>query len=413
MTKHTLIVGASHAGVTAAEALRRNGFDGAITLLSAEACPLPYHRPPLSKAYLSGEKSAQQIALRGATFYEDNAIILRHGLRAEGLDPRARTLTAGDEVIPYDDLILATGARPRLLPGSEQIRTGLHRLRDLADADALARRRDSASRLVIAGGGFIGLEVAATFVKRGVEVIVVEPQTSLLARALPAEVSAPLLALHRAAGVEIRLGTTLTRLIHSNGRLTGVELSDGTQIATDDLLVGIGSQARLELAPGAETRLGGFAVDSHGRTSLPHVWAIGDCATQDNRFAGGPARIESVQAATDQARATGAALAGKTDAPPAAEALPWFWSDQYDWKLQMAGFIQPGAEVVLRGDPAAGAFSVLHMRGARLCATFSVNRAGDHIHARKLIASGARFDAAALTDAATPLNKCLIPEPAA
>lgn len=409
MTKKTLIVGASHAGVTAAEALRRNGYDGEITLISAEDCPLPYHRPPLSKAYLAGEKTAQQIALRGAKFYTDNAIDLRPGLRAEALDAQAKTLTAGGEVLPYDDLILATGARPRRLPAAEEIRTGLHILRDLAQADALALRRDSASRLVIAGGGFIGLEVAATFVKRGVEVIVIEPQPALLTRALPQEVSEALLAYHRAAGVEIRLGTSITRLAHDAGRLTAVELSDGTRVATDDLLVGIGSEARLELAPGAETHIGGIKVDAQGRTSLPGVWAIGDCACQMNDFAGGWARIESVQAATEQARATGATIAGKA-APSAAQALPWFWSDQYDWKLQMAGFVQPGAETLLRGRAEDGAFSVLQMAGDRLLSCFSVNRAGDHIHSRKLIAAGARFDRAALADTATPLNKCLAPE---
>lgn len=410
----TLIVGASHAGVTAAEALRRNGYDGRIRLYSAEAAPLPYHRPPLSKAYMAGEKSAEQIALRGAKFYADNDIELLTGTRVDAVDAGARSLRAGGETVTWDTLVLATGARARPLPGCEGITSGLHRLRDLADADRLSALRNRGGRLVIAGGGFIGLEVAATMVRSGLEVIVIDPLQALLRRALPADLSALLLARHRAEGVDIRLGRRISRVIAEDGALRRIELDDGCRIDTEDLLVGIGSTARLELAEqlGLATHAGGILVDRHGRSSCEGVYAIGDCAAQNNRFAGGLARIESVQAATDQARAVAAAICGKDDAPSAGDALPWFWSDQYDLKLQMAGLPDAAATSVMRGTPGDGPCSLFQMQQDRMTASFSINRAGDHVHSRKLIAQGARFDISLLADPEIPLTKCQLTEAA-
>lgn len=406
MTGRIVIIGAAHGGVTAAEALRRNGWQGEITLLSAETMA-PYHRPPLSKAYLSGDKTAAQIALRGPAFYTDNRIDLRLGTRATGLDPAARRITtaAGAE-IGYDRLILATGARARRLPGTEGL-AHVHALRDLRDADRLRDVMAAGGRLAIVGGGFIGLEVAASMVKAGVAVTVIEPLPALLRRALPAEISDRVQARHLAEGVDLRLGTGVAELRSGGGAFAGLLLTDGTEIAADHLLVGIGSTARLELAEaaGADLHLGGVRVDAFGQSSVPGIYAIGDCATQWNDFYGDWIRIESVQAATDQARAVAAHITGRDAVPGAGAVLPWFWSDQYDLKLQMAGFVQPGADVVLRGDDAG--VSVLHLRDGRLTAGFSVNRPGDHVGARKFITAEARMDPDALRDPAVALAKCL------
>lgn len=406
------IIGASHAGVTTAEALRRGGYDGRILLFSADPAALPYHRPPLSKAYLAGEKAAAQIALRGASFYADTGIELITGSRVTDLDLAARCVQAAGHQHPVDHIILACGARARNLPGlTGQIR-GIHCLRTLSDADSLAGRTLAGGRLVIAGGGFIGLEVAATLVRRGVHVTIIEPQTALLRRALPQAISERLLQRHRLEGVDIRPGESIARIETNNTELCAVHLSDGTRLATDDLLVGIGSTARLELAQsaGLALHMDGVQVNHAGRTSASGVHAIGDCATQLNRFASGWIRLESVQAANEQARACAAHILDLPDAPSAANAVPWFWSDQFDWKLQIAGLIrpapQPDLQTVIRQQPDQGSCTVLQLKAGILVAAASVNRPADHLQARKLIASAAHLDPHLLADVTVALSDC-------
>lgn len=402
-----VIIGASHAGVAAAAGLRKAGYAGELLLVSAETA-LPYHRPPLSKAYLKAEKSAEQIALRGEKFYTDSDITLLRGARATAIDPAAKTVVIDGVSRAYSSLILATGARARPLPETEAITQGIGTLRDLEDADALRKVIDRGGKLVIVGGGFIGLEVAATAVLAGLQVTVIEPLPALLRRALSAEVSDFLLAHHRAQGVDIRLNTGLARIEADGPRARAVLLTDGARLEADHILVGIGSTARLELAEsaGLETHMGGIKVDALGRTSAPDIYALGDCATQQNPWFGDWLRLESVQAATDQAAATALALCGKADQARPHETPPWFWSDQYALKLQMVGFVTEGVQTLLRGAIGEAGFSVLHRRDDRLVAAFSVNRAADHIAARRLIASGARLDPIRAADPTIPLAKC-------
>lgn len=402
-----VIIGASHAGVAVAAGLRKAGYAGEVLLVSAEAA-LPYHRPPLSKAYLKGEKSAEQIALRGEKFYTDNAITLLRQARATAVDAAAKTVVIDGVGRAYSSLILATGARARPLPGTEAITQGLSSLRDLADADALRTMIDRGGKLIIVGGGFIGLEVAATAVQAGLQVTVIEPLPALLRRALPAEVSDFLLAHHRAQGVDIRLNTGIDRIEAEGSGSRAALLTDGTRLEADHILIGIGSSARLDLAETAEleTYLGGIKVDTLGRTSAPDIYALGDCATQWNPWFGDWLRLESVQAATDQAAATALALCGKADQARPHETPPWFWSDQYALKLQMVGFVTEGVQTLLRGAIGEAGFSILHLRDGRLVAAFSVNRAADHIAARRLIASGTRLDPTRAEDATIPLAKC-------
>jgi len=408
-----VIIGASHAGVAAAAGLRKAGYAGELLLVSAETA-LPYHRPPLSKAYLKAEKSAEQIALRGEKFYTDSDITLLRGARATAIDPAAKTVVIDGVARAYSSLILATGARARALPGTETITQEVGTLRDLDDANALRKVIDRGGKLVIVGGGFIGLEVAATAVQAGLQVTVIEPLPALLRRALPAEVSDFLLAHHRAQGVDIRLNTGLARIEADGPRARAVLLTDGARLEADHILVGIGSAARLELAEsaGLETYMGGIKVDALGRTSAPDIYALGDCATQQNPWFGDWLRLESVQATTDQAAATAFALCGKADQARPHETPPWFWSDQYALKLQMVGFVTEGVQTLLRGAIGEAGFSVLHLRDDQLVAAFSVNRAADHIAARRLIALGARLDPMRAADPTIPLAKCAEEMPA-
>lgn len=409
--KNIVIIGASHAGVTAAEALRRNGYAGMLTLISAEAA-LPYHRPPLSKALLSSEKTEAQIALRGEKFYADNAITLLRETRASAIDALNGKVVTDKGDLAYDRLILATGARSRRLAAAEGL-AGVHYLRDIRDAISLRAEVPNHQKIVVIGGGFIGLEAAATFLKAGRDVSLVEPLPALLRRALPAETSDYLAEYHRAQGLDLHLGTTIAEVLSCDGHVTGVVLSDGTRLTSGCILVGIGSTARLELADDLQldVLLGGIKVDEQGQTSRAGVYAIGDCATQFNHRFCDWLRIESVQIATDQARAAAAAICG-TACASAAHSVPWFWSDQYDLKLQMAGFVQEGRASVLRRGVTGKDFTIFHHKDGKLEASFSVNRAGDHIQSRKAIAEGTRLCPERLQDSTLALAACRLEDEA-
>jgi 3-phenylpropionate/trans-cinnamate dioxygenase ferredoxin reductase subunit len=400
-----VIVGASHAGVQAAASLRQLGWQDRIILLSAET-DYPYHRPPLSKAYLSGDKTEDQLLLRAPDFYREHSIDLRLGERALAIDPSARTVTTGREIIGYDKLVLATGSRARLLalPGSDA--RGIFTLRSIADARALRDAMMVAQNVVVIGGGFIGLEFASTARKNGKNVIVLEAQPTLLSRSLPTRLGKFIGDYHASHGVIFKFGEAIEGFTADTGSVTGVKLAGGGVLPADLVLVGIGGTAEMEFAQGLalETDAGGIRVDEHGLTSRPDVYALGDVASFKSAYSSAPMRLESVQNAVDQAKAAAAHMTGGS-APLIA--VPWFWTDQYDLKVQMAGLARPGTREIVRGDPGAGAFSILQLDGTRLVASFTVNRAADHMASRKLIAERQELDLAKVKDAEIPLMKAL------
>ena len=401
-----VITGASHAGVQAAASLRQAGWQEPIVLLSAET-DHPYHRPPLSKAYLSGDKDEAQLLLRAPAFYEDQGIELRLGEPALSVDAAARSVVTPTGRLGYDKLVLATGSKARTLslPGADA--AGIFTLRSMADARALRAAMLEAGNVVVIGGGFIGLEFASTAIKHGKAVTVLEAQPRLLTRSLPSVVGDFIRDYHLGKGVVFRFGDTVEGFDVVDGRVAGVRLKDGVRLPADLVLVGVGGAAEMAFARdlGLDVAAGGIAVDAHGATSVPDVYAIGDVAGFHNAYSSAPMRLESVQNAVDQARAAAARITGG-DSPLVA--VPWFWTDQYDLKVQMAGLARPGTASVVRGDPSSGAFSVLEMDGNRLVAAYTVNRAADHMAARKLIGERRELDPSKIADVDTPLMKTVL-----
>ncbi|MBW8267905.1 NAD(P)/FAD-dependent oxidoreductase [Caldovatus aquaticus] len=383
-----LILGAGQAGVQLAAALREGGHDGRILLLGEEP-ELPYQRPPLSKAYLSGKADAPQLRLRTDAFYAENRIGLRLGARAVRIERAARRVRlASGEALAYGHLVLATGARNRALPVPGAALDGVMQLRTLAEAEALRRRLGTARRAVVVGAGFIGLEFAAVAAARGLEVTVVEALDRPMARSVSPLVAAHLRAAHERAGVRFAFGAAVTRIAGEAGRVAAVETADGRRFPADLVLIGIGVVPNAGLAAEAGLAVAdGIVVDALLRTGDPAISAIGDCARFPCRFAAGaPVRLESVQNAADQARCLAARLLGRA-APYAA--LPWFWSDQGALRLQIAGLSVPHDRAVLRGDPAGGqGFSVFCFRGGRLAGVESVNRPLEHVLARRILERG-------------------------
>lgn len=399
---HVAIIGASHAGLQAAQALRAGGWEGPISLYSAEDC-LPYQRPDLSKGFLL-EDRPDPMPLKAEAFFETSDIALHLATPVTAIDRTAKTLTAGGETRAYDRLIIATGARTRKLGyGAENMAT----LRDIADARAIRAALRPGNHIAVIGGGFIGLEVAAAAREHGATVTVIEASPRCLARALPARMTEAVLDRHRAAGVDLRIGCGVAAPELSAGRITALELTDGTRLPCDLVVAGIGCDANIEIARDAGLRIeaGGIAVDGQLRTSDPAIQAIGDCASFASSLVPGPLRIESIQNATDQARHAAAVLLG---AEEDFLAVPWFWSHQYEMKIQMAGFPQPDADLLLRGDPASGSFSLLQLDAeGRLLAAYSLNSVTDHVAARKLIGTDVALDPLRAADPAVRLRDAL------
>ena len=381
-----VIVGAGQAGVQAAEALRAGGYEGSITLLGDEPHG-PYHRPPLSKAWLAGEMDAAQLVMRAPEMLARKGIELRTGLTVQRIDRDAKTLQLADgSALPYTGLVLATGATPRALPLTGGDTAGVLPLRSRADASAIAERMSVCIEkdlpIVVIGGGFIGLEVAATARKKGARVTVLEAAPRLLGRVLAPVLSDWYASLHRSHGVQLMLNAQVAGIEADANGVSGVKLTDGSVLPAGLVVVGIGVVANDQLARDAGLACDrGIVVDACGRTSDPAIVAAGDCTAR--RLADGSLlRLESVQNATEQGKSAAAALLGQ-DRP--FTATPWFWSDQYDRKLQMAG-LSTGADAwAVRGDMAGGSFSVYHFQGDRLLAVDSVNAAKDHLQARKLL----------------------------
>lgn len=379
-----VIVGAGHAGVQAAASLREEGYDEPVILIGDED-ELPYHKPPLSKTFIKDQQAKPQ-PLRGEAFYTGSAIDYRPGLRVERIDVASRRLEISGGVLPFDRLILATGARPRLLPlpGSEL--SGVVSLRSLSDARLIRELSAQSEEVVILGGGFIGLEIAATLTAAGRKATVVEAVDRLLGRAV-----APVIAGHvrqrlEATGVRILTGTTIERLEGENGRVSAAITSSGERLPAQMVVIGIGVVPNVELAEAAGIAIAnGIRVDQQMRTSVPEILAIGDAASYRHWFTGGDVRLESVQNATDQARLAARTMAGHTDNY---SAVPWFWSDIGDMKLQMVGLIAGGDSHIVVGDVAENKFSIYHYAGSRLLGIESVNRPGDHMLGRKMLGAG-------------------------
>jgi 3-phenylpropionate/trans-cinnamate dioxygenase ferredoxin reductase subunit len=400
-----VIVGAGHAGFQAALFLRQNGYKDPIQLINGEE-HLPYQRPPLSKSYLSGNECADTIAFRPGTFFAEKNIEVVSS-KAESINPAAQTVSLSTgRLLDYKHLILATGADNRRLE-SWQSDCDLHYIRDLNEVTSLRRRLGSAQRVVMVGGGFIGLEFAATARALGLEVEVIEREGRLMERAVTAAISRFFEQRHRAAGINFRFGARVDRMTRLDGEMMNVSLSDGSKLITDLAVVGIGTVPNTKLAADAKLVVqNGVLVDKYLRSSDFNISAIGDCAVFSNPYTAGSVRIESVQNAADQARCVAARLTGKITPY---ESLPWFWSDQGPDKLQIAGLTHGADRTVMRGTPESGSFSVFCYCGQRLLGVESVNRPADHVFARKLLGSGGSIEPDVAADLGLNL-KDLIPK---
>ena len=397
MTK-VVIIGAGHAGGTVAALLRQYGHEGPI-ILAGEEPAAPYQRPPLSKAWLKGEADIEALLLRPESFYAEHGIELRTGVIATAIDPGGRTVTFADGVKePYDALILATGSTARKLeiPGAD--RTDLLELRTLADAARLKAALGPGRRLAVVGGGYVGLEAAASARALGAEVVVIERMERVLARVASSTLSDFFTGYHRAQGVEVMTSAEVTAFEDA-----GVRLADGRTIEADAVLVGVGGVAVDGLARAAGLACdNGVVVDEHARTSDPAIWAIGDMTFRPIPVHGGRRhRLESVPNALEQAKQAASAIVGRT--PPTPE-VPWFWSDQYDLKLQIAGLPDGADRQVLRGDPATASFAVFHLLGDRIVCVEAVNAAAEFMAGRLMIGKATPVDAAGLADPAVSMK---------
>ena len=397
-----VIVGAGHGGAQAAIALRQAKFGGSIAVIGDEP-DLPYERPPLSKEYLAGDKGFDRLLIRPATFWQERDVAMLLGRRVTHVDPAARQVTAAGEPIGYRHLIWATGGAPRRLSCAGHHLAGVHTVRTRADADRMMAELPGVSRAVVIGGGYIGLEAAAVLAKFGKQVVLLEALPRVLARVAAEPLSRFYEAEHRAHGVDVRLDTIVDCILGDDA-VTGVRLAGGETIAADMVIVGIGIvPAVAPLIEAGAAGGNGVAVDAQCRASLADVFAIGDCALHANAFAdGAEIRLESVQNANDQANVVAKVITGQ-DA--AYHAVPWFWSNQYDLKLQTVGLSIGHDSTVLRGDPATRSFSLIYLKQGRVIALDCVNAVKDYVQGRKLVEQGATIDPARLADSTTPLKE--------
>lgn len=400
--QHVVVIGAGQAGASCVAKLRNCGFDGRITLIGAEPCP-PYQRPPLSKGYLLGDMTLERLFLRPEAFYADQGIALKTDCRVTAIDPEARVLSTTEGEVAYDELVLATGSLPRRLPaaiGGDLV--GVFTVRDLADVDAMAPRFSKGAKVLIVGGGYIGLEAAAVAAKLGLEVTLVEMADRILQRVAAPETSDYFRALHEGHGVTLREGVGLERLL-GEGHVTGARLSDGTEIAADFVITGVGIEPDITLAKAAGIEIdNGIKVDAQGRTSVPGIWAAGDCTSFPYR--GGRIRLESVPNAIDQAEVVAENILG---AGKEYIAKPWFWSDQYDVKLQIAGLNAGYDRVVTRlGE---GSASFWYYLGETLLAVDAANDPRGYMVGKRLIEAGKSPDPALVEDPQTDLKALLKP----
>jgi len=403
-TPVTVIVGAGQAGSELATSLRQHGCADSVVLIGDEDY-VPYRRPPLSKTYLSGEVTLESLFLKPRAVYEKHAIECRFGIGVESIDCAARSLRLYDgSVLRYDKLALTTGGRPRRLsvPGAE--RSNVHYIRTVADIDRLKQQFGEGKRLVIIGGGYVGLEAASVGIKKGLHVTVVEALPRVLARVTAPEISAFYERVHRGHGVDLRTGVGVHALEGSGDPCT-VVLADGTRLAADLVVIGVGLIPNTELAEAAGIEVSnGIVVDRYAVTSDPDIVAAGDCTNHDNVFLGRRLRLESVPNALEQARVAAASILGR---PRVYDAVPWFWSDQYDLKLQMVGLSQGYDNLIVRGDMDANSFTAFYLKDGVVISADSVNRPQDFMVAKRLVAERAAVPSERLRDDAVPLKSLL------
>jgi len=400
MVERIVIIGAGQAGAQAIATLRAEGFAGALTLIGDEGFP-PYQRPPLSKAYLLGSFERPRLFLKADAYYAEAGCEILLDTSAKAIHRAAREVELGDgRKLGYDKLLLATGARVRRLkcPGADL--PGIHYLKTIADVDGLQEVFQAGKRIAIVGGGYIGLEVAAVGAKRGLDVTVFEAMDRLMARAVSPELSAFYAGEHEKSGVKLKLRTGV-EAFEGNAKVEQV-IAGGQRYPADIVLVGIGVIPCDELASAAGLACeDGIVVDQNARTGDPHVWAAGDCTRHVGRE-GHYIRLECVQNAIDQAKHAALAMVGRAKTY---SEVPWFWSDQYDLKLQIAGLAQPGDRLVLRGDPAARKFAVFHLRDGAVAAVEAVNAAPEYMIGKRLVAEGRKIAPETLADMSIPMKQ--------
>ena len=402
-----VIVGAGHGGAQVAIALRQNQFAGSIRVIGREP-ELPYERPPLSKEYLARDKTFDRIMIRPAAFWADKAVEFTLGSEVVGVDPATKTVTTDTgETIAYGTLVWATGGDPRRLTLDGHDLAGVHAVRTRADADRLMAELDAgAKRAVVIGGGYIGLEAAAVLAKFGVHVTLLEALPRVLARVAGEALSAFYEAEHRAHGVDLRTNVSVAALEGADGKVTSVRLADGEVLPAEIVIVGIGIIPAIAPLIAAGAKGGnGIDVDDLCRTSLPDVYAIGDCAAHANGYADGATiRLESVQNANDQGTTVAKAITGN---PAPYKAVPWFWSNQYDLRLQTVGLSIGHDATVTRGDPAVRSFSVIYLKAGRVIALDCVNAVKDYVQGKKLVETGAVIAPERLADTSVLLKEMI------
>jgi 3-phenylpropionate/trans-cinnamate dioxygenase ferredoxin reductase subunit len=408
-----IIIGAGHAGGELAIALRNEGWEGRILLLGEEA-HLPYHRPPLSKAYLAGSVEKSSLSIRPQMAYDKANVEFFGGVRVLRIDRANKRLELADgKQLAYDKLAIATGGRPRPLSvpnaAAAERCANFHYLRTLDDVELIRAQMAAGKRLAIVGGGYIGLEVAAAAVAQGLQVTVLEALPRVLQRVTAAELSAYYERKHREAGVDIRTNVQVADLEVIGETVSAVICADGSRLETDLVVVGIGLIANTELAAEAGLEVdNGILVNEYAQTSDPDIHAAGDCTNHPNPLLGRRLRLESVPNALEQSRVAAAGMAGKLKAYAS---VPWFWSDQYELKLKMVGLSEGFERLVLRGEPQTDSFSAFYLKDGKVLAADTVNRPQDFIAAKRLVAEGIAVTAEQLADDSRPLKE-LLPVPA-
>lgn len=396
MSEHCIIIGASHAAAQLVSSLRQEGWEGKISLIGDEP-NLPYHRPPLSKAFFVGEKTEDELLIRAADFYEKNKVDLLLGSRVTQIDRDAKKITLEDGAeISYTKLALTTGARVRKIPFTGSELAGVFYMRDLNDVKQTHKFTGPGKSAVIIGGGYIGLETAASLRKIGMKVTVIEAMSRVLQRVTAPEVSAFYTRIHTEEGVDIRTEAGVDAIVGEK-HVEGVRLADGSTVAADLVIIGVGVIPNIELAEAAGLTIdNGIAVNEFATTNDPDIVAAGDCTNHYNPIYDRKLRLESVQNATDQAKIAAKSICGK---PEAYNALPWFWSDQYDLKLQIAGLSQGFDEVIIRGDSEQGrSFAAFYFCEGRFIAVDAINRPKEFMMSKRALTAGQTADPLKLAD---------------
>lgn len=398
------MVGAGHAAGQLVMSLRADSFSGPITVIGEES-HIPYQRPPLSKQYLGGEVGLAKLYLRPVEWYRDAGVDLILGTTVIGIDRRAKTIVLSDgRTMEYDQLALTLGSRPRILPIPGADLPGVFYLRTIQDVDRIRERFSAGKRLALIGGGYIGLEVAAVAIKKGLAVTVLEMDRRVMSRVVAPVMSEFFEDLHRAAGVDIRTGVKVTGIARNDDSLS-VCSGDGEDIEVDLVIIAIGIVPNVDLAAAAGLPTdNGILVDEYGRTSDPAIVAAGDCTNHPNPIYGRRVRLESVQNAMSQARVAAATLSGK---PKPYTDVPTFWSEQYDLRLQIVGLSQGYDDIVVRGDPAARAFALFYLKDGVLIAVDAVNKPTEFMHCKRLVADRAQVAPDKLIDPAVPVQEAV------